>query len=111
MNQAIIAGIGNIYASEILYRALISPYRNTSDLKDREISALYSAINQILKAAIEKFGTTYSTYRVVSGESGNNQNFLKVYQKHNNACERCGEPIKKIVWGGRSTFFCARCQR
>lgn len=111
MDQSNIAGIGNIYASEILFRAGISPLKKCSDLSDREIRSLYSAIQEILQSAIKNFGTTYSAYRTVSGENGQNQNFLKVYQKAGLPCHQCATPIEKIILGNRSTFYCPRCQK
>lgn len=111
MNQSLLAGIGNIYANEILFDAGISPLRKSNSLKDGEIAALHSSIRSILNRAIKKFGTTYSAYRTISGERGTNQQFLKVYQRENQKCHRCGNPIKKIVMGSRSTFYCPNCQK
>lgn len=111
MGQEIIAGIGNIYASEILFAAKISPLRKTNSLQPPEIAVLHREIGAILSAAVERFGTTYSAYRTVEGVSGQNQNFLKVYQRAEEACYTCGKKIRKIVLGSRSTFYCENCQR
>jgi len=111
MDQSIVAGIGNIYASEILFEAGVSPLRSTDSLINREVKGIYLVIRSVLKKAIERFGTTYSAYRTVDGESGQNQHFLKVYQREGQPCYRCGTPIKKIILGSRSTFFCINCQK
>jgi formamidopyrimidine-DNA glycosylase len=111
MNQSVLAGIGNIYANEVLFNSRISPLRKSNELTEKEISNLYSSIKLILGQAIVKFGTSYSAYRTVSGDRGSNQNFLKVYQRAGQACYRCGRTIKKIVMGSRSTFYCPNCQK
>lgn len=111
MNQALIAGIGNIYANEILFQSGISPFRKTRELVNSEMNNLYKAILLILTEAIDKYGTSYSAYRTVSGEPGNNQNFLKVYHRESKECFTCKEPIQKTILGSRSTFYCRYCQR
>ena len=111
MNQTPIAGIGNIYASEILFESSLSPYRKTDEVTAAEAQRLQRAIGRILNDAIERFGTTYSAYRTVNGQSGENQNFLKVYQREGQPCVSCGEAIIKTVMGSRSTFYCPRCQK
>jgi formamidopyrimidine-DNA glycosylase len=111
MNQANIAGIGNIYASEILFEAFISPLRRTNELNEEESAALHRATGSVLTASIEKFGTTYSAYRTVAGTAGENQHFLKVYQRAGEGCYRCGSIIQKMVLGSRSTFYCGGCQK
>lgn len=111
MNQAHIAGIGNIYASEILFEGFISPLRRTNELNQEESAALHRATGSVLTAAIEKFGTTYSAYRTMDGTAGENQHFLKVYQRAGEGCYRCGSIIQKMVLGSRSTFYCGGCQK
>lgn len=110
MDQGNLAGVGNIYASEMLHHAGISPYRRTGDLSDAEIAALHAAMNAVLQSAIANFGTTYSAYQTVTGESGTNQEFLQVYQLAGTPCRRCGAIIEKAMIGNRSTFFCRGCQ-
>ncbi len=110
MDQHKLAGIGNIYASEILFKAGISPFRKTEDLKDSEIQRMYDAVLQILNMAIDRFGTTYSAYRTVTGQTGENQHFLKVYQRMGLPCFHCGQEIIKRMLGNRSTFYCENCQ-
>ncbi len=111
MDQTRLAGIGNIYANEILFEARISPFRRTCTLQEEEIRRLHRAICQVLTLAIQRFGTTYSAYRTVSGESGQNQHFLRVYQRAGQPCRRCGAPIERIRIDNRSTFFCTKCQQ
>lgn len=110
MDQGYIAGIGNIYASEMLFTARISPYRKTDQLSPAEVAALYREMHAILQSAIENYGTTYSAYQTVDGASGDNQNFLKVYQLEGQPCSNCGSPIIKTILGSRSTFYCEECQ-
>ena len=110
MEQSFITGIGNIYASEILFRAGISPFRISDSLTETECAALFEAIHEVLNAAIERFGTTYTAYRTVNGTGGENQNFLNVYQRAGAPCTRCGAEIYKTVMGSRSTFYCQQCQ-
>lgn len=110
MSQEYIAGIGNIYASEILFEAQISPLRRAFELNDAESAALHRAIGTILISSIEKFGTTYSAYRTVAGTRGGNQHFLRVYQRAGEGCYRCRGVVRKIVLGSRSTFYCENCQ-
>ena len=111
MDQHRIAGIGNIYANEILYRAGISPFRPARSINRKEAEKLFQAIRYILQKAISNFGTTYSVFQTVEGIDGENQNFLKVYQKEGKTCSRCGGEIKKVYINKRSTFFCEKCQK
>jgi len=111
MEQSIIAGIGNIYANEMLFLAKISPLRRSDTLSDAEVQRLHQAIQTVLNAAIERFGTTYSAYRTVEGQSGENQKFLQVYHRQGQPCLWCGRLIQKIVLNNRSTFYCPECQK
>jgi formamidopyrimidine-DNA glycosylase len=111
MDQTLIAGIGNIYANEILFHAGILPFRKTGEIINSEIAKIYKAILLILTEAIDKYGTSYSAYRTVSGEPGDNQNFLKVYHREARECFICKEPIQKTIMGSRSTFYCKNCQK
>lgn len=110
MDQGIIAGIGNIYANEILYDARIYPLRPANSLNSNEIRQIYHSIKKIMNLAVERFGTTYSAYRTVQGNTGDNQNFLKVYQKEGTTCPVCGTVIEKMFVSSRSTFYCKKCQ-
>jgi len=111
MDQRRMAGIGNIYANEILFDAGIHPARPAGDLTNGEIEKLYRSVNKVIQQAIERFGTSYTAYLTVEGTPGDNQNFLKVYQKNGEVCPVCGETIMKMVINSRSTFFCIKCQK
>jgi formamidopyrimidine-DNA glycosylase len=111
LNQKIISGIGNIYASEILFDSKISPSRTVSSLLIPEKKCLYESILKILKEAILHRGTTFSDYRDSFNKKGSYQNFLKVYNKNNTSCQICKTNIEKIKQNGRSTFFCKNCQK
>jgi len=113
LDQRKIAGIGNIYASEILYRAGIDPRRRAQDLTPEEARRLAAVIPQVLRAAISGKGTTLADaeYQLPSGELGGFQLELAVYGRAGEPCRRCGTPIQRIKLAGRSTYFCPRCQR
>jgi formamidopyrimidine-DNA glycosylase len=112
MNQAFVAGLGNLYADEALWLARIHPGRTADSLSRHETSRLAAAIREVLSAAIERRGTSFDTnYRDVDGELGENQGFLNVYGRANQACPRCGRSIRRIELAGRGTHFCPRCQR
>ena len=113
MDQRKIAGIGNIYASEILFRAGIDPRRPAGSLSPREARRLAEVIPRVLRAAIAGKGTTLSDaeYRLPTGEPGGFQLELAVYGRAGAPCPRCGTPIQRLKIAGRSTYFCPRCQR
>ncbi len=111
MNQNFIAGIGNIYASEILFRARIHPQKLSHRLAKKEINALCQATVGVLKEAIALRGSSVNTYRDASGQKGSFVSRIKVYDRKNELCVMCQTPIMRIVQAGRSTFFCPRCQR
>jgi formamidopyrimidine-DNA glycosylase len=111
LDQSKIAGIGNIYASEILFKAKISPLRINNTLNEKEILNIYKAIKNILAEAIISRGTTFSDYRDGFNRKGSYQNKLRVYNKYNEACQTCGTLINKIKQNGRSTFYCSNCQK
>jgi formamidopyrimidine-DNA glycosylase len=111
MDQRRVVGVGNIYASEALHRAGISPRKGARRLRRREAEALHAAIQAVLIEAIEFRGTTLLDYRDAAGERGGFSRRLLVYDRAGEPCRRCGSPIRKIVQGGRSTFFCSVCQR
>jgi len=108
LNQEILAGLGNIYVSEILYRAKILPVRLGSELSLGELKLIIKETREVLKQAIACNGTTISDYRSVEDKTGEFQNFLKVYGKKE--CE-CGNEITKVKLAGRSSFFCEKCQK
>ena len=114
MNQNIIAGIGNIYSDEILWRAKVHPCKCRADLNKKELKSIYDSIKIILKDAIKFRGTTIVSnveeYRDVSGGRGNYQNRLKVYRKEGQECWSCGGKIERIKVSGRSWHYCPKCQ-
>lgn len=111
MDQNIIAGIGNIYSDEILWKAKINPLMPADKLKDRELKKMYEAIQGILKKAVKLRGTSTSDFRDLEGRKGRYVEKLSVYQKEGESCSRCGTKIKRIKLGGRSAHFCPKCQK
>ena len=111
MDQNLIAGIGNIYRSEILFEAGILPTRKNADIKLLERKTIYKYIKIVLKKAIKMRGTSDSDYRDTSGAPGNFQKVLKVYNRASEKCKRCGIIVERAVLGQRSIFFCPKCQR
>ncbi|HVP36324.1 MAG TPA: bifunctional DNA-formamidopyrimidine glycosylase/DNA-(apurinic or apyrimidinic site) lyase [Terriglobales bacterium] len=111
MNQSIIAGIGNIYADEVLFEAKIHPLQMVSDLSRNKLMKLHSAIQKILKKAIKAGGSSVDDYRDVDGKKGFFQFYHKVYGRAGEPCKRCGTKIRRIIVSQRSTHFCPRCQR
>ncbi len=112
LNQAFLAGIGNIYADESLWYARLHPLREVSTLTDVEIAALYNAIRRVLKKAIGVGGTSFDVnYRRINGISGEFQEDLRVVGREGEPCYRCGTPIIKTVVGQRGTYYCPNCQR
>lgn len=111
MDQKNIAGIGNIYADEILWRAGIRPTRPANKLTETEIKKLFSATHSVLKLAIKHRGTTFNNYVDGAGQKGNFTRLLKVYGRSNQNCVKCKSRIKKIKSGGRGTHFCPVCQK
>lgn len=110
-DQTIIAGIGNIYADELLFDARISPVRKVSEISEREWGKMVKSTIKILNLAIDQGGTTDSDYVNADGGKGGMQNYLKVYRKAGLDCPaKCGGKIERIVVGGRGTHFCPRCQ-
>ena len=117
LDQKLVAGIGNLYASEILHLAGISPLRGADTLKAAELARLAGATLDVLQLAILHEGSTLSdgTYRNVLNQSGGYQNSHRVYDREGEPCPTCKVrkrgTIRRIVQSQRSTFFCARCQR
>jgi len=111
MDQKIIAGIGNIYASEILFRARLDPQKQSNQLTRQEIYSVFNAVRTVLNKAINHRGTSMRNYRDVYGHKGNFYNRLKVYGRDGQPCFKCRTPVKRLVLSGRSTFFCDKCQK
>jgi len=110
LDQRRLAGVGNIYADEALWRARIHPLRPAGELGEDELRALHRGIRAALKAGIERQGATLRDYRTPDGDSGRMQHEFKVYGREGEPCERCGRPIEKIRAAGRGTWFCPTCQ-
>lgn len=110
LNQQLIAGIGNIYADEILHRAGISPLRPAQSLTDHEIERLCHAITEILEEGIANRGTTFRDYRDGLNLPGGFQDHLSVYGREGQPCPVCGRRVTRIVICGRSSHFCENCQ-
>jgi len=110
MDQNFISGIGNIYASEILFEARIHPEEDVSKLTRSDLEKIYKATRRILRKSIELKGDSFSDFRTIYGEKGKSHEVVKVYQKEGKKCPRCGGLIKRIKQGGRSSFFCPKCQ-
>lgn len=111
MDPKAIAGIGNIYACEILHQTGISPFRQAATLSEREWKTIFRQARRILKKGIEKRGTSISDWRDLYGCKGENQNELKVYGQEGKTCCTCGGTIERIKQSGRSTFYCPLCQK
>jgi formamidopyrimidine-DNA glycosylase len=110
LDQRRIAGLGNIYVSEILHRAGVDPRRRSRALPREAWDRIAREIGDVLGEAIERSGTTFSMYRTVWGEAGGYGDQLRVYDRSGKPCLRCGTPIRRIVQGQRSTFYCPACQ-
>ncbi|MEL1134373.1 bifunctional DNA-formamidopyrimidine glycosylase/DNA-(apurinic or apyrimidinic site) lyase [Desulfitobacterium sp. THU1] len=111
LDQALVAGIGNIYADEALFRAGIAPERCANTLTAEEVVGLHGAIREVLQEGIVAKGTSFRDYQDANGEKGAFQKELKVYGRGGEACRCCGQPLEKIRLGGRSTVFCSSCQK
>ncbi len=110
MDQRRIAGLGNIYASEVLHRAGVDPRRAAGSLGAAEWRRVASEIGIVLGEAIARMGTSFRSFRTIRGEPGEYGELLRVYDRAGEPCRRCGTPIRRIVQGGRATFFCPSCQ-
>jgi formamidopyrimidine-DNA glycosylase len=110
LDQRRIAGVGNIYADEALFRAGIHPLRPAGRLTAAQWAALRDAIEDALAAGIEAKGATIDDFRHVDGARGGFQDLFLVHRRAGEPCPRCGEMIRKIVAGGRGTYVCERCQ-
>jgi formamidopyrimidine-DNA glycosylase len=111
LDQRRVAGVGNIYALEALFRAGIRPTRRGQRITRAEAGRLRDALRDVLARAIEHRGTTFSDYRDASGEAGGFEPLLEVYGREGRPCRRCGTPVKRTVLTNRSAFYCPECQR
>jgi formamidopyrimidine-DNA glycosylase len=110
LDQRTLAGLGNIYVDEALWRARIHPLRPAETIDRAELRRLHRAIRAALEAGIARQGSTLRDYRLPDGESGSMQKEFKVYGRGGEPCDRCGTPIAKTRVGGRGTWFCPTCQ-
>ena len=110
LDQRRVAGVGNIYASEALFRARIDPRRTCGSLEPDAHRRLHRALRAVLREALRGEGTSLRDYRLVDGGTGRFQDRLRVYDREGLPCPRCRTPVERIVQAGRSTFLCAACQ-
>lgn len=110
MDQRIVAGIGNIYAAEVLFRAGVRPSRRAGRVTRAEIEKIAAAVPVILRAAIGSRGTTFRSYRDSRGRPGRFAERLRVYGREGEPCYRCSTPIRNVVVGQRASFYCPTCQ-
>jgi len=111
MNSQLVVGVGNIYASEALFRARIRPGRAARSLTREECAALVKAIKAVLTMAIRHGGTTLRDYVGAEGKPGYFKQKLFVYERAGEPCRRCGKPVSHRNQGQRSTYYCASCQK
>jgi formamidopyrimidine-DNA glycosylase len=111
MDQKVVVGVGNIYASEALFMAGIRPTRKANRVSREECGRLAQAIRKVLDKAIASGGSTIRDYRQADGQKGEFQEQLLVYGRAGLSCRQCAQPVKQKVIGGRSSFWCATCQR
>ncbi|HXH84977.1 MAG TPA: bifunctional DNA-formamidopyrimidine glycosylase/DNA-(apurinic or apyrimidinic site) lyase [Candidatus Tectomicrobia bacterium] len=110
LDQEAIAGIGNIYADESLFRAGIHPLRPANSLRRAELERLAAAIPETLEEAMGHRGSSYRDYRDAEGREGTHQFYVRVFRRTGQPCFVCGAPIQRITLAGRGTHFCPRCQ-
>lgn len=110
LDQSVIAGVGNIYASEALWRVRIRPTRRARKLGAAEAKALARAVKYVLEHALDKGGTSLRDFVDADGVEGDNYEYLKVYGRAGAPCPRCRTAIRRTVIQGRATFFCPTCQ-
>ncbi len=110
MNQDFLAGVGNIYADEALWRSRIHPLRDAHMLRPADARRLHAALQSVLAEAVERRGSSVDDYTAPEGD-GSMQEHLDVYQRAGQPCHRCGRQVRRIVVGGRSTHYCGWCQR
>ncbi len=111
LDQSVIAGLGNIYVDESLFRSRIHPLELSPDIDDARIESLHAAIVEVLSTAVALHGTTFRDYRSGLGQPGENQSRLQIYGlKPGTPCPDCGSPLERLVIGQRGSIFCPNCQ-
>lgn len=111
LDQAVVAGIGNIYADESLWAAKIHPLARVADLTDAQLHLLYDGLVKVLRLSIEKGGSTDRNYVDAEGKRGSYLTFANVFRREGQACPRCGTAIVKLRVAGRGTHICPHCQK
>lgn len=111
MDPSVVAGIGNIYADDILWRARVHPRQSAASLTTAACSKIYQSMRLVLQTAVAMRGTSTSDFRDTFGKEGGYTGHRLVYQRTGEPCSRCSAPIKRIVIGGRSAHYCPECQR
>lgn len=111
LDQGVVAGLGNIYVDEALHLCGLRPTRRANKLTRREVGRLFDAIPRVLQEAIDNRGTTFSDYRDADGDPGYHVNKLQVYGRHGEPCPGCGQTLRKSTVGGRTSSWCAKCQK
>jgi formamidopyrimidine-DNA glycosylase len=110
LDQRTVAGVGNIYADEALWRARVHPLTPAAELTTDEVKEVHSAVRAVLNTGIRRQGSTLRDYQLPDGSSGTAQDRFKVYGRAGEPCARCGTPIDKIRVAGRGTWYCPQCQ-
>ncbi|WEV70426.1 bifunctional DNA-formamidopyrimidine glycosylase/DNA-(apurinic or apyrimidinic site) lyase [Lactobacillus sp. ESL0785] len=110
LDQTVVAGLGNIYVDEVLWKTKIHPLSVASQISAAKVAQLHDNINALITLAIAKRGTTVHTYLDANGETGGFQKMLQVYGHQGEPCARCTTPLEKIKVNGRGTTFCPNCQ-
>ncbi|MDO8467012.1 MAG: DNA-formamidopyrimidine glycosylase [bacterium] len=110
LDPEVIAGIGNIYSDDILWKAKINPFRPANKLKEPELKNIYKAIKEVLTKAVKLRGTSTSDFRDTAGLEGGYTEYRSVYGREDEPCPRCGTGIVRKKIGGRSAHFCPKCQ-
>ncbi|MDD5089193.1 MAG: bifunctional DNA-formamidopyrimidine glycosylase/DNA-(apurinic or apyrimidinic site) lyase [bacterium] len=111
LDQSVWAGIGNIYASEVLWAARIDPRTSCSRLSRAQVERLRDAVPVVLRRALERGGSTLRDFASPDGQPGSYQREFRVYDREGEPCLHCGKPIRRIVQAKRSTYFCSACQK
>lgn len=111
LDQRVAAGIGNIYACEALYRSGIDPRRRAHRLPRATVARLFAAVREVLSAGVAGRGTTVRDFVAADGLPGDYGQELRVYGREGEPCGRCATKIRRVVWGSRSSFLCAGCQK
>ncbi len=111
LDQTFVAGLGNIYVDEALFRAGVRPMRRADKVTKKEAAAIAAASGDVMKESIKVGGTTFQHFKDTDGEKGNFSKYLQVFGQQGTACPKCGTTIKKVRCAGRGTHFCPKCQK